>query len=170
MEIINTLGLDVTLLLAQMLNFGILVAVLAFLVYRPLLKLIDDRRETIRKSMEDADAISRQREDMEKARRAELLKIEKEAATMLDQAKKDVTAAKDQMMIQARKESDDVLTRGKQQLQAEGARITADFEKAAASLVVKLTGKLLEKEFSSADQDRLIGSLETSLHSHHAKK
>jgi F-type H+-transporting ATPase subunit b len=90
MEIINTLGIDVTLLLAQMLNFGILVAVLAFLVYKPLLKLIDDRRESIRKSMEDADKISRQREEMDQARRAELQKIEKEATKLLDQAKADV--------------------------------------------------------------------------------
>ncbi len=171
MEIIQTLGIDVTLLLAQMLNFGILVAVLAFLVYKPLLKLIDDRRESIRKSMEDADKISRQREEMDQARRAEMTKIEKEAAKLLDQAKADVAAAKDEMIAQARKESDDVLARGKQQLQAETARVTADLEKAAASLVIKLTGKLLEKEFTAADQDRLIGSLESSLHTtHHAKK
>lgn len=171
MEIIQTLGIDVTLLLAQMLNFGILVAVLAFLVYKPLLKLIDERRESIRKSMEDADKISRQREEMDQARRAEMTKIEKEAAKLLEQAKADVSAAKDQMVAQARKEADDALARGKQQLQAETARVTADLEKAAASLVIKLTGKLLEKEFTAADQDRLVASLESSLHTTpHAKK
>lgn len=171
MEIIQTLGIDVTLLLAQMLNFGILVLVLAFLVYKPLLKLIDERKESIRKSMEDVDMISRQREEMMQVRKSEMQKIEQETGKLLDHAKAEVASAKDQMMAQARKETDEVLLRGRQQLQAETARVTADLEKAAAFLVVKLTGKLLEKEFSSADQDRLIASLEHSLHTpHHAKK
>ncbi len=171
MEIINTLGIDVTLLLAQMLNFGILVVVLAFFVYKPLLRVIDERRDSISKSMADADKISRQREEMDKARRAELVKIEKEAVKLLDKAKAEVASAKEQMVTVARKEADDVLLRGKQQLQAEHARVTAELEKSAAALVIKLTGKLLEKEFTAADQDRLIGSLEHSLTAkHHAKK
>ena len=163
MEILYTLGIDWKLLLAQVVNFGVLAAVLAYFVYKPILKLIDSRRDAVKKSMDDVERIGRQREEMEEFRKAEMQKIEKEANRLMEFAKADVAKAKDEMVAAAKKEADDALARGRQQLETEKQRIAADLSKSAAKLVVKLTGKILEKELSPADQDRLITQLEQSV-------
>ncbi|MSR67861.1 hypothetical protein EXS65_03515 [Candidatus Peribacteria bacterium] len=171
MELLSALGVDLGVLLSQVLNYGILLAVLTFLLYRPVLNLLDARRESIRKAMEDSERIAKQAEEMEAMRKKQMVKIEADAAGLLEQAKKDVALVKEQMLAEAKKEADTQLARGKEELLAEKSRITGDLEKVAASLVVKLTSKLLEKEFSAADQDRLMSALESSVtHSPHAKK
>jgi F-type H+-transporting ATPase subunit b len=65
MELLTTLGIDWQLLLVQLLNFGILIVVLSVLLYRPVIRMIDDRRERIRKSMEDTKVIENQRRELE---------------------------------------------------------------------------------------------------------
>ncbi len=171
MELFSALGVDLGVLISQIVNFSILLFALTFLLYRPVLSLIDARRESIRKSVEDSERIAKQVEEMEAIRKKQMVKIEADAAGLLEQAKKDVALVKDQMLAQAKKESDDQLARGKEELLAEKSRITGDLEKVAASLVVKLTSKLLEKEFSAADQDRLMSVLESSVtHSTHVQK
>ncbi len=171
MELFSALGVDIGVLVSQIINFSILLFALTFLLYRPVLNLLDARRESIRKSMEDSERIAKQAGEMDALRREHMVKIEADASKLLDQAKKDVALVKQQMLEQAKKEADDQLARGKEELVAERSRITADLEKVAASLVVKLTAKLLEKEFSSADQDRLMHELEKSVsHTSHVKK
>ena len=76
MELLSKLGIDWKLLLAQVVNFGILLGVLTVFVYRPLLDLLDARRERIAKAMEDAGRIEGQKKEMEQIRITELQKID----------------------------------------------------------------------------------------------
>ncbi|PIR50188.1 F0F1 ATP synthase subunit B, partial [Candidatus Peregrinibacteria bacterium CG10_big_fil_rev_8_21_14_0_10_54_7] len=68
MELLTKLGINWQLLLAQIVNFAIVVGVLSFFLYKPLLNLIDTRRERIRKAMEDAQRIENQAKEMEELR------------------------------------------------------------------------------------------------------
>ncbi len=163
MEIFSTLGINGPLLIAQIVNFVIIAGVLTYFIYRPILNLIDARRESIRKSMEDVDRIQKQKTEMEEARRVEVRKIAEEGKKLLEQAKGDVAKEKDKMLVAARKEADDFVERGKRQLDAERTRMVSDVEKAASSLVIRLTQTILEREFTSADQDRLLKTLEKSI-------
>ena len=61
MELLTKLGVDWKLLIAQIVNFTILVSVLTYFVYRPLLDLLDARRERIRKAVEDENESSGRR-------------------------------------------------------------------------------------------------------------
>jgi F-type H+-transporting ATPase subunit b len=170
MAILSTLGINGSLLIAQIINFVIIAGVLTYFIYRPILNLIDARRASIQKSMEDVEKIAREKAEVDEWRKKEMQNIDRQMAKLLDEAKADVAATKEQMVTSAKKEADEVLVRGKQQLESERLRITADLEKTVASLVVKLTGKLLEQELKPADQDRLVASLEHSLSTHHGKK
>jgi F0F1-type ATP synthase membrane subunit b/b' len=53
--------------------------------------------------------------------------------------------------------------RGKRQLDAERTRMVSDVEKAASSLVIRLTQAILQREFTTGDQDRLLKTLEQSI-------
>ena len=54
----SAFGLDWHLLLVQAVNFGVLLAVLTYFLYRPILKIIDDRREKIAEGVRTAEAAS----------------------------------------------------------------------------------------------------------------
>ena len=52
---ITDLGINLPSLIAYLLNFGILLGVLILFAYKPLLRLLDQRTERIRESLEAAD-------------------------------------------------------------------------------------------------------------------
>lgn len=57
MEVLQKLGIDGWSVLLYVVNMGILLGVLTKLLYRPLLKMMDERRDTIRKNLEESELL-----------------------------------------------------------------------------------------------------------------
>ncbi|QQG37547.1 MAG: F0F1 ATP synthase subunit B [Candidatus Kaiserbacteria bacterium] len=62
-ELFAAFGINWKLLLTQALNFGVLLAALWYFLYRPVLKMIDDRRAKIAEGVQKAEAAERQLAD-----------------------------------------------------------------------------------------------------------
>jgi len=73
----ESIGIDWHILLAQLVNFGILFGILFVLLYKPVRRMLDERSARIRESMEQAEQVKEQlartdeqvREQIEAARR-----------------------------------------------------------------------------------------------------
>ena len=163
MELLSKLGIDWKLLAAQVVNFTILAGVLTYFVYRPLLDLLDARRERIRKALEDAQRIDEQKREMERERERRLRALDEEAGTFLERAQREAAELKRQILASARTEADQVLGKGRAQLERERAQVMAEAQGAVAQMVLRLTRKILEREFSPADQRRLLLVLQKEL-------
>ncbi len=163
MEILQTLGIDWKLLLAQIINFGIVLIVLAKFVYKPLLKAIDARRDAIKRSMDDAADIERQKLQMETTRKEALHKADEDAGVILEKAKADADAMRADILANAQQQADQIMAKGKQQLQDERSRVFHDVQDLMASSIIKLTEEIIRREFSKDDQTRLLKNLEKEL-------
>jgi F-type H+-transporting ATPase subunit b len=163
MELIAKLGVDWKLLLAQIVNFGIVLTVLYVFVYRPLLRLLDDRRERIRKSLEDVDKIEKQKHELEEFRRGQLRKIDQECGALLERAKQDAQRSAQEVLALAKQESEEILRKGREQISQERARAFGELQGTLAKVIVRMTEKILEREFRSEDQHRLLVSLEKEI-------
>ena len=163
MELLSKLGIDWKLLLAQVVNFGILLGVLTAFVYRPLLDLLDARRERIAKAMEDAGRIEGQKKEMEQIRIKELQKIDQEAGAFLERAKEQAEKMKADILQVASKEAEGLLAKGKQQLEGERARVMGEVQMILTKVILEMTEKILEREFSPDDEKRLMHSLAKDL-------
>ncbi len=163
MEILKTLGINWTTLVAQMVNFGILLAALMFLLYRPIMRLLDERRERIEKSMNDAKKISEQVKQMEQSQAKAMKDMDAKASAILAEAKKQAEASKAQILAVAQSETDAFVKKGREQLENDRRSMVADLEKSVAALTVKLAGKVLQREFTDTDQKRMLTSLEKDI-------
>ena len=163
MELIATLGIDWQVMVAQLVNFILLIGVLSFFVYRPVLRLLDDRRERIRKSMEDAKQIENQKRDFDQHRTAKLRTVDAESGKMLENAKQLAEGMKKEILAGAEKEAAQILAKAKQQADDDRARLMQEAQESVATMVLKMTEKVLEREFSAADQTRIIGSMKKDL-------
>ena len=163
MELLSKLGIDWALLIAQIVNFSILVGVLTYFVYKPILNVIDARREKIRKAMEDAKSIENQKKEMEVHRAAELHRIDLECGAFMEKTKQQAEKMKQEILASARGEADAALAKGRKQLDDERSRVFADVQTVLSSMIIKMTEKIIEREFSKADQDRILASLEKEL-------
>lgn len=91
-ELVSQLGLDWKLLLSQGANFLIVVGVLTALVYRPLLKILKERREKIELGVKAGEMAEVKLAEIETERNTKLKEIEVQAISIVraseDQAKK----------------------------------------------------------------------------------
>lgn len=163
MELLQKLGVDWKLLLAQIVNFTILLSVLTFFVYRPLLRVIDERRERIRKSMDDAEQIAHEQERLAHAREEALRAIDRECGAFLEKAKNDAERAKAEILRAAAMEAHALLAKGHEQLRTERAQTMREMQKSLATAILQMTEKILAREFSPHDQERILTSVERSL-------
>ena len=163
MDLIQKLGINWSLLLAQAVNFFLILGVLLYLVYKPILKVLDERSERIRAAMDDAAKIESQKRDMEEARRKNLSKVDREAGEIMSQARLQAEKKHAEIVKQAHAEAADIVSKGRALVAAERLKAYEDVKRELASMIVRLTQKVLEREFTPADQKRLIASLEKEI-------
>lgn len=163
MELIAKLGLDWKILVAQLVNFGLLLTVLTLFVYRPILRLLDDRRERVRKAMEDVKAIENQKREIEQFKVEQFKKIDEECGRFLEAAKTQAETTKQEIVTAAEQEAKALLDKAKQQIADDRQRLMTEAQSALAALIIRITEKILEREFTPADQSRLLAQLQKEL-------
>lgn len=96
MEILHVFGIDWRLLIIQVVNFGVLMALLYVFLYGPLMRLLDERRAKIEKGVKDADRAAHDLARAEEERRSIVAAAAKEADAMAERARKDAAAKEKQ--------------------------------------------------------------------------
>ena len=163
MELLTTLGIDWKLLIVQLINFVLLIGVLTFLLYRPVLKVLDERKARIAKSMEDAKKVEQMKKDMDDMRTTQMKKLDLEAGKLLEAARKQADDMKKEMITRSQEEAAGIVKKAQEQLSQERDRMVSEVQGMLASVVIKMTEKVMQREFSKSDQDRILGSIEHDL-------
>ncbi len=99
MNALESLGINPTFLLSQIVNFTILFILLRLLLYKPVLNALEQRRARLEKGLQDAEAAKKALENAEAERqrildeaRAEAQKLRAEAVQQAEQAAAKVKA------------------------------------------------------------------------------
>lgn len=163
MELLNTLGIDWQLLVVQLINFFLLIGVLTFLLYRPVLRLLDERQDRIKRSMDDVKKIENQKKELDAWRVEQMKKIDLEAGKLLEQSRKQAEDLRKELVANAEREATQIVTKAKEQLEQERTRMMNEVQGMLASIVVKMTEKVLQREFSGADQERIAHGIQKDL-------
>ena len=88
--------------LFQVVNFGVILFLLNKILYKPVLKLLDDRAKKINDGMYLAEKNIKEAGETEKLKKAELAKARKEASAIIVLAEKDAKAKADSIIREAR--------------------------------------------------------------------
>ena len=163
MELLLKLGINWQLLIAQIVNFAIVMGVLGFFLYRPILNVLDARAERIRKAMEDAKRVENQMQELHKLREEEMKRLDKESGEYFDRMRKEAQALHEEMMATAKKEAETTLQNALKRIDEERRVMMEDVMKTVNTVIVRMTEKLLEREFTPADQKRIQENLVAEL-------
>ena len=137
-------------------TFLVLLAVLAKFAWRPLLAVLDERQQAIRKSLDDA---RQAKQDLERVH-AESAKIleqaRKEAESIVASTRTDVNQFREEMRLKAREEAAGIVKNAERQIELETARALQQIRHEAVDLSVTIASKLLQRNVSKDDNARLI--------------
>src|SRR3989441_10102431 len=99
---IGALGFNLPALIAQLINFTLLLVILRLLLYKPLLKVLDDRKKRIEEGLEASDEAKRRLAETEQDAAKELEKARAEGQAQIAQAQQISTRMQEEARQQAR--------------------------------------------------------------------
>ena len=155
-ELINTFHIDWQLLIAQLVNFGIVVFVLYKFAIKPLSKTMDQRTETIEKSLNDAKKIEEDLTRLAADKEQAMLEAKKQAQEIIEKARKQGEVQGKNMVDDAKKEVQTVIAAAKEQIAQEKQTMIKDVKAEVSNLVIKATAKILEKVTTKEVDAKLI--------------
>lgn len=143
-------------ILFQLLMFIILLALLKKYAWGPLMGIMKQREEHIAGEIDAAEQ-SRKEATKNLEEQRELLKqARQEAQSLIENAKKQGDIQRDEIIALARTESDRIKESAKAEIEREKDQAVAAIREQLASISVMIASKVIEKELSVADQEKLV--------------
>jgi F-type H+-transporting ATPase subunit b len=137
-------------------TFLILLGLLARFAWRPLLDALEQRQEVIRKSLDDARQ-ARQELEQVKTEAAKLLSEARvEAGEIVSRTRTDAARFADEMKVKARADADALVKHAERQIDMQTTRAMESIRREAVDLSVAIASKILRRDISKEDNERLI--------------
>lgn len=143
-------------ILFQVINFGVVFGALVFLLYKPVLKTLQQRSKKIQESQQAAEELIQQKADVEKASQKALNQAKKDAADILADAKKQADKKKEDLMSKAKAETQQFLIEEKEKWNQEKKQMIKQLEKEMSDAVFSISEKVLGESIDQKTQGKLI--------------
>ena len=149
---------DLTLgtILAQMLNFFILVWILARFAFKPLLSMMLERKERIAKDLADAQAARNEAEQFKADYAAQIANARQEAQQIVEKAVQQAEATTREQLAAAREQIEHEKERARQDIVNERDRAMNNLRNEVISLSVAMATKVVAKDMDSETNTKLI--------------
>lgn len=156
MEGLAGLGINVPVLLAQIVNVVILLVVLYFVAYKPVMRMLDERSRRVKDSMEQADAIKEQAARAGEEVKKQLAIASKEGQKRIDQAVQAGEGIKEKAKQSARQEAEALITRARSEIQRERDEAISELRKEVADLTIAAAEKVIDRSLDKETHRELI--------------
>lgn len=149
---------DLTLgtILAQMLNFFILVWILARFAYKPLVSMMQERKERIAKDLADAQAARNEAEQFKADYAAQIANARQEAQQIVEKAVQQAEATTREQLAAVREQIEREKERARQDIVNERDRAMNNLRNEVISLSVAMATKVVAKDMDSETNTKLI--------------
>lgn len=152
----DKLGIEPTLLAAQVVNFLVIIIVLQKLLYKPILTMLEKRKREIADGVALAARLKDEEEKLKEMTEKALAKAREDAMSIIEDAKKQAKEVEKELVAEAHAQAAAVIARGK--LEAEEAHKSAKKAIAgeAVDLAVVMAKRLLSSVMGAKEQHALI--------------
>jgi F-type H+-transporting ATPase subunit b len=152
----DKLGIEPKLLLAQIVNFLIIIFVLSKLLYKPILQMLSKRKKEIEEGLNLTEKMRQEEEKFQQKKQKMLENARSEGQTILEEARKQSKEEEKEILAAAHKEAERIIEKGKEDV----GRLKVEMEKSvkvsAIDLAVAMSKRLLTNILTGDDKHKLI--------------
>ncbi len=156
MEVAEALGINLPGLVAQIINFSLLMGLLTVMLYKPVTRMLDQRATRIRESLQKAEDVKREAERAEQQFQARLQEARQEGQAIIAQAAKTGERLVEEARDKARQEAESILVRARSEIGVERDRAITQLRQGFADLTVLAAGKVIGQSLDKQAHSRLI--------------
>lgn len=149
-------GFHVVDMIVMLFFFILLIALVSKYAWRPVMNMMQKREEHV---ANEIDAAERSRADAERASKEaleQLTQTKQDAQKIIEDAKVAGIKQEENIIASARKEADRIKVSAQEEIQNEKDKAIQALQEQVASLSVLIASKVIEKEISAQDQEKLI--------------
>jgi F-type H+-transporting ATPase subunit b len=154
-KVARTFGVDWPHLVAQIVSFGIVCAVLYALAYKPILRILEVRRQQIASGLANAAKIKAELARIDAERLDVLSKADAEGKRLIEEARVAAARVQQEETQKATAAAEQVLSRAHAETQREQARMLAEIKREVGRLVVQTTAQVTGRILTPDDHRRL---------------
>lgn len=150
------LGISIPTLITQVVSFIILLVLLRVFAYKPIMKMLDERSQRVKDSVEQAEAVKQQSAKAEAELKKQIEQSSREGQERIARAVKAGEEVKQKAEADAKIEADKLITRARQEIRRERDEAIDGVRREFADLTVLAAGKVIEKSLDKAEHRELI--------------
>src|SRR5688572_15093565 len=148
-------GVDWPHFIAQVISFGIVAFALHRWAYKPILKVLEERRQRIEEGLANAEKIKAELARAEAARQEIINQANVQATKLIEEARAAAARVQEVETQKAIAAAKEIVEKARQAMEAEHARMLAELRREVGRLVVATTGRVVGRTLTSDDQQRL---------------
>ena len=151
----RTFGLDWPHFIAQVISFSIVAFLLHRFAYKPILKVLEERRQRIAESLANAEKIKQELASAQAKAQEILNQANVRGTKFIEEARQSAAKVLEQESQKAMATANDIIAKARQASEAELARRKTELRREVGRLVVATTAKVTGKILTTDDQQRL---------------
>jgi F-type H+-transporting ATPase subunit b len=153
---ITDLGINLPVLIGQTLSFTFLIVILRLLVYKPVLAMLDERRERIREGLNAADRGREQAVEAERAAQEQIEAARREGQNIVANAQQIAQRLQEEGRAQALQQQEVMLERARSEIQLERDAAISELRREFADLTITAAEKVIGQSLDRTAHQRLI--------------
>lgn len=150
-------------IIAQVLNFLILVAILRALAYEPVAKMLKQRSEKIQNSLDQAAADRKAAEQTLAQYKTQLAEANKRAQEIVDRAELTARQEREALVAETKREIERMKQTAQAEIQNERDRAFEEMKAEIVTLSLQAAEKIVAKNLSSKENDKLVNDFISGL-------
>jgi F-type H+-transporting ATPase subunit b len=151
----DSFGFDVKIFLSQIASFALVALLLKRFAYKPILAVLEERRQRIAEGLLNAEKIKEQLAEAEKRYQEILAKGNGQAQKMIDEARASAGVIAERKQQEAIVAAEQILAKAREASALEHERTMSQLKRELGRLVIDTTAKVTGKVLTPDDQRRL---------------
>jgi F-type H+-transporting ATPase subunit b len=152
----DQLGLNLPTLIAQLINFLILLFLLRLFLWKPITGMLDERQRRIKESLEAAERMKEETQASERAIQEQIEAARQEGQQIIANSQQIANRVQEEGRVQAQAEAETMLARARSEIQLERDNAIAELRKEFADITVQAAEKVIGQSLDKSSHQKLI--------------
>ena len=153
---IAALGFSLPALVSNLINFTILLIILRLFLYKPVLRLLDERKRRIQEGLDSAAQAASQASASEQEAREAIEQAQSEARELVAQAQQNAAQLRAQLEERARADADQIVERAREEVRVERDQAIEQLRREFADLTITAAERVIGQSLDRSAHQRLI--------------
>ena len=156
---VTELGINLPSLVAYLVNFIILLGILGLFAYKPLLRMLDERTDRIRESLEAADRARQDAASSQEAIQQQITEARREGQLIMEQSREAADRFRTEEMDKARQEAEAFVERARADIQRERDTAIQEVRASFGDLAITAAERVIRSSLDRRAHEDLINQV-----------